>query len=111
MARRLPHDADGVARLGIDVGGVLAIDTDTASGTKALALSMQGAPPTAECVEAVAQLVAHFGPENVFILSKCGIRMQQATVVWLNSYNFFEKTGKFQFPPTAPTLLPRIAPE
>eukprot|EP00656_Telonema_subtile_P027952 TRINITY_DN30174_c0_g1_i1.p1 TRINITY_DN30174_c0_g1~~TRINITY_DN30174_c0_g1_i1.p1 ORF type:complete len:171 (-),score=16.24 TRINITY_DN30174_c0_g1_i1:33-545(-) len=34
-----------------------------------------------------------FGPENTFVLSKCGTRMQQATVIYLTRGAFFEKTG------------------
>jgi hypothetical protein len=44
-------------------------------------------------VAAVRQLVAHFGAEHVFILSKCSTRVQQATVVWLGSNEFFARTG------------------
>jgi hypothetical protein len=138
MALPAPFEK-GLSRLGIDVGGVLTVDTDTdvkepkAGGAKGpgLAIAMQvrgpalslphrgriigmtmtqsklhvqtcprgradlpqGKPPAAECVAAVRQLVAHFGAEHVFILSKCSTRVQQATAVWRGSHDVFARPG------------------
>ena len=44
-------------------------------------------------MEAVKTIVGMFGVENVFILSKCGTSMQQATVCMLGRAEFFEFTG------------------
>eukprot|EP00658_Telonema_sp_P-2_P077360 TRINITY_DN6975_c0_g1_i1.p1 TRINITY_DN6975_c0_g1~~TRINITY_DN6975_c0_g1_i1.p1 ORF type:complete len:638 (+),score=141.30 TRINITY_DN6975_c0_g1_i1:147-2060(+) len=49
--------------------------------------------PTEECLQAVSALVELFGPDNTFILSKCGTRMQQATVAYLTRGDFFSRTG------------------
>ena len=85
----------GTSRFGIDVGGVLTTDTDNsgAAGGGGLAVAMQGKPPSPECVAAVKALVQHFGPENVFILSKCSTKIQQATACWLGANRFFARTG------------------
>ena len=49
--------------------------------------------PSAKCVEAVKTIINHFGAQNVFVLSKCGQAMQQATVCMLGKNDFFKKTG------------------
>jgi hypothetical protein len=81
------------SRLGIDVGGVLSqkIDTDDRRGN--LALTMLRDAPTKACIKVVSALVSRFGADNVFILSKCGAATQRGTIVWLNHYDFFAKTG------------------
>lgn len=70
--------------------------SDTDEGTEhantSLAISMQAVPPSDVCISAVARLVELFGPENTFIVSKCGTKTQQATIVWLTVNRFFERT-------------------
>ena len=94
---RLVPFAAGTSRLGIDVGGVLAqSDTDVAERGgvgRGLTVDMQSRPPTADCLAIVAALVRLFGAEHTFIVSKCGEHMQRATVVWLQHFDFFAKTG------------------
>ena len=102
---RVPFEP-GVSRLALDVGGVISlVDTDAARGDAAASVAARA--PTRECVAAVRALVGLFGAEHVFILSKCGSRMQQATVTFLlaplggddgdggggASANFFDATG------------------
>ena len=92
-----------VPRLGIDCGGVLSLSDTDVSGAcaengkqsrgQSLAISMQAHRPTDVCISAVAALVQQFGPENTYIVSKCGTSTQQGTVVWLNVNQFFERTG------------------
>ena len=104
MASRPIPFVQGVSRLGIDVGGVLTLaDTDGAAegATEAapgergagLSVEMQRRPPTDDCVAVVAALVRLFGAEHTFVVSKCGVHMQRATVVWLNQHDFFGRTG------------------
>ena len=102
---RVPFEP-GVSRLALEVGGVISlVDTDAARGDAAASVAARA--PTRECVAAVRALVGLFGAEHVFILSKCGSRMQQATVTFLlaplggddgdggggASANFFDATG------------------
>lgn len=73
--------------------------TDTDSGRGDLAEKIMATAASEECIGAVAAIVMRFGAENVFVLSKCGRRVQQATVVMLSSPirggpgNFFDRTG------------------
>ena len=112
----MPAQIPTGGRLGIDVGGVLAesVDTDAGGGSssrddggddggsssgqpkkarRSLPVQMQEHGPTEVCVATVAGLVRLFGANNVFIVSKCGAHMQRATVVWLNHYEIFQRTG------------------
>eukprot|EP01045_Picozoa_sp_COSAG04_P000484 COSAG04_NODE_11_length_42922_cov_38.819700_20_plen_409_part_00 len=107
-AARAPF-TQGESVLGIDVGGVLTVDTDApeapaaggakkeaaAAGGKGwnLPVDMQSRPPTDECVAVVAALVRLFSPERTFIVSKCSEHVQRATVVWLRKFDFFARTG------------------
>ena len=44
-------------------------------------------------IEAIKILIAEFGKENVFILSKCGSNVEKKSREWLDHTEFFEKTG------------------
>jgi hypothetical protein len=54
---------------------------------------MQRHGPTDACVAVVAALVDLFGADYVYIVSKCGAKTQRGTIVWLNHYDFCERTG------------------
>lgn len=100
MKESMPFEA-GVSRLAIDVGGVISQnDTDAqCCGDLASYLAHNDSvTPTMECTMACRQLVQLFGPDDTFILSKCGRNMQLATVAFLSRSierggNFFERTG------------------
>jgi hypothetical protein len=78
-----------------DVGVLLSEknDTDNNGRRRNLAVTMLSDAPTEACIKVVSALVSRFGADNAFILSKCGAATQRGTVVWLNHYNFFAKTG------------------
>lgn len=78
-----------IERLGIDIGNVItfsANDSPRAEGylfTKAL--------PNA--LEVIAELVARRFKDEVYLVSKCGFRMQARTRQWLRAQDFYAKTG------------------
>jgi hypothetical protein len=83
-------------KLGIDVGRVLispgddsAPDTSFIGGTLEDALRT---PPYPGMFEVVPRLVEAF-QRRVWIISKCGPRVQEKTRQWLTHYRFFERTG------------------
>ena len=93
---RVPFIRDR-SRLAIDCGGVLSgTDTDT-GGVTDIATALLQSTPSEECVAAVQQLVAFFGPDNTFVLSKCKSRVRVATASFLSKavdgQNFFDRTG------------------
>ncbi|HEU5122018.1 MAG TPA: hypothetical protein VFT59_04165 [Candidatus Saccharimonadales bacterium] len=81
-------------RIGLDVGGVI-IDaigndnTDTAfrSDNYMATSAVEGA------YKAVKHLVASFGADNIFIISKCGEVTEAKTRRWLSGNRFYIETG------------------
>jgi len=83
--------------LGIDIGRVIigaadssgCADTSFLSGSEEAALST---PATSGSFEAIAQLTQAF-EGRVWLVSKCGPRIQQLTRRWLTRASFYERTG------------------
>lgn len=84
-------------RLGIDIGRVIIDgpshpaggDTAFFSGDEA---TMLATPEMAGCVPAVARLAQLLGG-RVWLVSKCGPRVQARTLRWLDADGFWERTG------------------
>ena len=84
----------GRSKLGIDIGRVICTaDTDKPSGGSRNAHPIRAFRVSDECIAAVRALTLHFGPENTFLLSKCGTKMQQASMIMLGANKFFQRTG------------------
>eukprot|EP01062_Namystynia_karyoxenos_P044557 TRINITY_DN3286_c0_g2_i1.p1 TRINITY_DN3286_c0_g2~~TRINITY_DN3286_c0_g2_i1.p1 ORF type:complete len:270 (+),score=55.58 TRINITY_DN3286_c0_g2_i1:604-1413(+) len=83
----------GVSRLGIDLGGVICKHMNDVAGGDGM---LEGGGDEAPGVfDAVQQLVALFGAEHCFIVSKLGVGgpMQTRSERWLESTRFYDKTG------------------
>ena len=77
----------GMARLGLDFGGVLSVyDIDAVLQTHAFVA-------TPDLICSVKALVSYFGRSNVFIVSRAGYRMAHAAQDWLHASGFFRETG------------------
>jgi len=83
-------------KLGIDVGRVLISpgddarpDTSFIGGTLEDALNT---PPYEGMFDVVPNLVRRFAGQ-VWIVSKCGVRVQERTLQWFGHHRFFERTG------------------
>lgn len=81
-------------RIGLDVGGVI-IDAAANDGTDT---DLRGdnfmkATPVAGAYDSVRQLVEHYGADNIFIISKCGVVMEDRTRRWFVGNNFYTYTG------------------
>jgi hypothetical protein len=84
-------------KLGIDVGRVLisAEDADSAADTSFIGGTLEDAlrtPPYVGMFEVVPRLVEKF-EGRVWIISKCGSRVQEKTRRWFEHHRFFERTG------------------
>lgn len=82
-------------RLGVDIGRVIISggspgggDTQFFSGDAA---RMLATPPVAGAFETLARLVPRF--EQMWLVSKCGERVQRDTRQWLDHHRFFARTG------------------
>lgn len=87
------HSSAASPRLGVDIGRVIILgdgpDTSFVGGSDADALRT---PPVPGALEALAALTRTFGG-RVWLVSKCGPRVQQRTRVWLAHRGFFAATG------------------
>ncbi len=82
--------------LGIDFGGVINDGSSHPSGDDTAFLSggykeAMATPMMAGAVESIRRLHAAF-EGRVWIISKCGPRIQQRTEQWLEYHRFFEST-------------------
>ncbi|MEM9455731.1 MAG: hypothetical protein AAGF11_16230 [Myxococcota bacterium] len=81
--------------LGIDIGRVIIKPGDTAGDTSFLHGTDADAmrtPPNRGALETIAQLVTAL-QGRVWLVSKCGPRIQARTRRWLAHHRFFERTG------------------
>src|SRR2546423_209563 len=84
-------------RLGIDIGRVIIDgpahpgggDTAFFSGDEA---TMLATPEVPGAVPAIGRLVTWFGGQ-VWLVSKCGTRVQDRTMRWLTAHDFYGRTG------------------
>lgn len=81
--------------LGVDIGGVI-IDRVDASGAMDTSFFTDDYLRTMAVPEAFETLL-HVGRErfgnNIFLVSKCGSRIQEKTLHWLDHHDFYERTG------------------
>lgn len=74
--------------LGIDIGGVI-----TAGGNEMFTEDFLAVQVMPDCFEVIKRLVAEKFGERVYLVSKCGTRMQQKSSEWLAHHKFFDLTG------------------
>src|SRR5262245_26364064 len=86
-------ETPGEPRLGVDIGRVIipgeGPDTSFIGGSEADALKV---PAMNGAFEALARLNMFF-EGRVWLVSKCGPRIQARTRAWLGEHRFFERTG------------------
>ena len=79
--------------LGVDVGGVLiprvGVDADTTFKSE----NYLETPEIPDAFDVLRRLVDEMFGRRVFIVSKCGARVQTKTLRWLKHHRFFERTG------------------
>ncbi|MGI5149084.1 hypothetical protein ACQEVC_22425 [Plantactinospora sp. CA-294935] len=101
-------------KIGIDIGGVVVqqvdrlypadqttgpepISADPPGGPEtedtALLADFRRTPPMPGAFEAVAALVAEMFGEHVYLVSKCGERVERRTRLWLDHHDFYPRTG------------------
>jgi hypothetical protein len=88
-----PNDKSKAPVLGVDIGRVIiegdGPDTSFIGGSDADAMR---APATAGAFESLRRLSRLFD-RRVWLVSKCGPRIQERTRKWLDRHRFFQETG------------------
>lgn len=82
-------------KLGIDIGRVIIEGDQPGADTSFIGGSVEDAlatPAVPGAFEAIARLVALF-EGRVWLVSKCGARVEQKTRLWLAHHRFFAQTG------------------
>lgn len=81
-------------RIGIDVGGVITdrvnndgTDTNFRGDNFMKTSAVKGA------FVLIKDLIERYGAQNVFIVSKCGLVIEDKTRRWLDGHNFYQFTG------------------
>lgn len=87
-ARPAPHDV-----LGVDIGGVLTDRVADGSDTSFFSDRFLETPAVADGFEILARLVRERFGERAHLVSKCGPRVQEKTLLWLAHRNFHAITG------------------
>ncbi|MFC9894360.1 hypothetical protein ACFVMC_11755 [Nocardia sp. NPDC127579] len=86
-----------IQRLGVDFGRVIqgaALrpgDADTVFLSGGFTAAMR-TPPSPGAFDVLARLTARFDGQ-VWVISKCGPRVQQRTRQWLDQHDFYDRTG------------------
>ncbi len=79
-------------KIGIDIGRVI-IAGDTDEHSSFFSKNYLEAPAVAGAFESITRLAQAYGPENLYLVSKCGERTAARTVEWLQHQRFHETTG------------------
>jgi tRNA(Leu) C34 or U34 (ribose-2'-O)-methylase TrmL len=97
LARPFGMNKHRAPRLGIDIGRVIIDgaanpgggDTAFFNGDEATLLATPEVPDSVVCIERLTVLF----DRQVWLVSKCGPRVQARTMRWLDAHRFFERTG------------------
>jgi hypothetical protein len=79
--------------LGVDVGGVLIPRVGVEADTTFKSENYLETPEIPDAFDVLRRLVDERFGRRVFIVSKCGPRVQTKTLRWLKHHRFFERTG------------------
>lgn len=81
-------------RIGIDIGRVITAAVTDGEPSIFSEENFLLAPEMPGAVEAIHDvIVPQFGPDNTYLVSKCGPAIQHRTTRWLQHIDFYERTG------------------
>lgn len=79
--------------LGVDIGGVIISKVGGEADTSFSSTNYLETAEVPGALEVIKQLVDYRFGERVYLVSKCGPRVQAKTLRWLKQHHFFERTG------------------
>lgn len=80
-------------KFGCDVGGVITRAVEEGSDTSFFTDNFLNTPMVDGALESIARIAQAVGPENCFIISKCGENTAEKTRKWLAHHEFYAATG------------------
>jgi len=79
--------------LGVDIGGVIIDRSNDNTDTSFFSDNYLSIPPVTGAFEALRRLSNERFGARIYLVSKCGPRIQAKTLAWLKHRNFYNKTG------------------
>ena len=79
--------------IGIDIGGVIIKPAETEGDTSFFTDDYLATPMFDDAFETMARLREERFGEGIYIVSKCGPRVQQKSLDWLEHHDFYARTG------------------
>src|SRR5215211_2824160 len=79
--------------LGVDIGGVIIERGEGSADTSFFSRHYLSTPMVPDAFDALRVLNAERFPGRVFLVSKCGARIQARTLAWLQHHDFHAYTG------------------
>lgn len=79
--------------LGVDIGGVIIDRANDGTDTSFFSDNYLATTAVPDAFEALRDLVARRFGGNAYLVSKCGQRIQEKTLSWLDHHRFYELTG------------------
>ncbi|MCA9354449.1 MAG: hypothetical protein KC877_02940 [Candidatus Kaiserbacteria bacterium] len=79
--------------LGVDVGGVIIDKVNDNTDTSFFSENFLNTSASPEVFRVLTRLVRERFGDRVFIVSKCGKRVEEKTLAWFAHHQFFELTG------------------
>ena len=79
--------------LGVDIGGVIIDRVNDNADTSFFGDNYLATTAVSDVFEVLARLVAEKFGERVYLVSKCGQRVQDKSLTWLAHHDFYDRTG------------------
>jgi len=79
--------------LGVDIGGVIISKAGGEADTSFSSRDYLNTPAVARAFEVIRRLVDERFGDRLFLVSRCGPRVQAKTLRWLKHHDFYESTG------------------
>ena len=79
--------------LGVDIGGVIIDRVNDRTDTSFFGDDFLRTTAVPGAFTALATLVGQLSGDEVFVVSKCGPRVQEKSLAWLDRHRFYERTG------------------
>lgn len=79
--------------LGIDIGGVIMDKVNDQTDTSFFSDNYLRTTATAHVMEAIRKLAIYKFKQRIFLVSKCGVKVQEKTLNWLDYHRFYTRTG------------------
>jgi hypothetical protein len=80
-------------KIGIDIGGVIIAKYNMGQDTSFFSENYLFSKAVNGAFETIKYLNKIFGAENIFLISKCGNKLKEKTLKWLEFNNFYKITG------------------